>query len=85
MRQKQWLQPYFLVRLSISMYSVSVFLILSAQMTVVDIPNDHHFIGYIATIHGHFKDLLSKYQVLFGLTFCVTKAISGFYTSQVIT
>jgi hypothetical protein len=31
-------------------------------MTVVNIPNDHHFIGYIAiAIYGHFnKDLPSK-------------------------
>jgi hypothetical protein len=55
----------------ISMYSVFVFLHFSAQMTVVNIPNDHHFIGYIAiVIHGHFKQGLAvKMSRLFRLTF----------------
>jgi hypothetical protein len=41
-------------------------------MTIVNIPNDHHFIGYIAiAIHGHFKQGLAvkNVKVLFGLTF----------------
>jgi hypothetical protein len=43
----------------ISMYSVFVFLILSAQMTVVNIPTTTT-IGYIAiAIHGHFKQGLA--------------------------
>jgi hypothetical protein len=71
----------------ISMYSVFVFLHFSAQMTVVNIPNDHHFIGYIAiVIHGHFKQGLAvKMSRLFRLTFLRDKAITGSLPSVRIT
>jgi hypothetical protein len=65
----------------ISMYSVFVFLILSAQMTVVNIPTTTT-IGYIAiAIHGHFKQGLA---VKMSSIVCLFRdsAISGFHTSS---
>jgi hypothetical protein len=33
-------------------------------MTVVNIPNDHHFIGYIAiAIHGHSQTMICRQNV----------------------